>query len=102
MTVDIIITRRGAPGFSASAVRNPLVKAEPSTQNEAAAKNGFQPSFGAEAKTHFQNPKVPPTGGAHRHAHPNIELPTAPLAAACSFNQAPLRYAAPCQSRSQG
>ena len=58
--------------------------------------------FGAGAKTRFQNPKVPLPGGAHRHAHPNIELPTASLAAACSFNQAPLRCAAPCQSRSRG
>src|SRR5262249_43502486 len=63
MMVDIIITHRGAPGFSASAVRNPLVKGEPSTQNEAAAKNGFQPSF-CGAKTHFQNPKVPPGWGS--------------------------------------
>src|SRR5262245_30830772 len=66
MMVDIIITHRGAPGFSASAVRNPLVKAEPSTQNEAAPppKTVFSQVFGAGAKTHFQNLKVPPGWGS--------------------------------------
>src|SRR5262249_22696094 len=63
MMVDIIITHRGAPGFSASAVRNPLVKAEPSTQNEAAAKNGFQPSFWSRGQNLFSESKSPPLGG---------------------------------------
>src|SRR5262249_36951434 len=63
MMVDIIITHRGAPGFSASAVRNPLVKAEPSTQNEAAAKNDFQPSFWSRGQNLFSKSESPPWVG---------------------------------------
>src|SRR5215471_1066409 len=51
-----------------SAVRNPLVKAEPWTQNEAAAKNGFEPSFWSRGQNSFSESKSPPWVGVVRWA----------------------------------
>jgi hypothetical protein len=56
----------------------------------------------ADAIITATDPKVPPTGGSHLYAHPNMArgLPrAASLTMACSFNQAPLRCAGPRQSR---